>query len=69
MQKWEYAYVVVDSTSRRYYFNGVVQDFGKPLAVHDVLNELGLEGWELVSSALPHTEMEQTLLLFKRPRE
>lgn len=57
MQKWEYLFVIMDYSRekpqgwRPHYINGNEQkDWGKGLSYIDFSNQMGNEGWELVSS-------------------
>ncbi len=65
MQKWEY--LTLDSASNygttKFYVNGDMQPTLKNMALHDIINQLGGQGWELVGVA---AEKDARTYIFKR---
>ena len=69
MQKWEYAWVWIDTGAGTYGVNGVASNYGEVEGQYSVLNQLGNEGWELVTAELARGENTTSVFLFKRPVE
>ncbi len=67
MQKWEYAWVVVNTEKRYYRVNGTRYALGESQDYYQVLNEMGREGWELVAAELPAVGPARSTYVFKRP--
>lgn len=62
MQKWEYATIgLINSYGLQYKFNGEKQNHWKDHPLHDVLADLGDQGWELLS-------FDGSNYIFKRPK-
>ncbi len=77
MQKWEYLYVSEitydDTITSEYIVNGALDDRHKDKQVWALSNELGEEGWEMVSSFAnyrtpQHSPATLWTLVFKRPK-
>jgi hypothetical protein len=82
MQRWQYLYVVADSSKlfqlRVHYVNGSeVKNWEHGPRIHEYFNRWGGEGWELVSARdYDYLEDEgnrlvyrEALMIFKRPQE
>jgi len=78
MQKWEYMYVYEvtydDTITSEYIVNGALNEKHKDKQVWALSNELGAEGWEMVSSFAnyrtpQHSPAALWTLVFKRPKE
>ena len=69
MQKWEYAWVWIDTGNGTYGVNGVSSNYGEVEGQYSVLNKLGDEGWELVTAELARGENTISVFLFKRALE
>lgn len=67
MQKWEYAWVVINTEKRTYRINGARFDLGADNEYDFVLNDLGGKGWELVTAELPAPGPARSTFVFKRP--
>ncbi len=68
MQKWEYQFVVVSKTHAGFWRVSLVneQDIFPQPSLHDYSNQVGNDGWELISDNVSSTERE---MVFKRPRQ
>jgi hypothetical protein len=71
MQKWEYAFVVIDTFKRNYTVNGVVSalEYEGPVPYHFILNQMGLEGWEMVNASMGRGGPGPSVFNFKRALE
>ena len=69
MQKWEYAWVWIDTRAGTYGVNGVSLNYSEFEGQYSVLDKLGGEGWELVTAELARGENTISVFLFKRPVE
>ena len=67
MQKWEYAWVWIDTGAGTYGVNGVASNYSEVEGQYSVLNQLGNEGWELVTAELARGDNTISVFLFKRP--
>jgi hypothetical protein len=68
MRQWEYLHL--ETTEGRIYIAADERrDDWKELSLHQVLNMLGAEGWELVSVAYEQAIMLPAHLVFKRELE
>jgi len=61
MQKWQYLYLY--NSGKDYAINGVTYKYKLNENMFDIMDRLGLEGWELVTSPNAYTHT------FKRPVE
>ena len=77
MPKWEYLYVYEisydDTITSEYIVNGVLDDRHKDKQVWALSNELGEEGWEMISSFANYRTPQNSpatlwTLVFKRPK-
>lgn len=72
MQKWEYLFLstgVAGGILRPYYQNDEeLPNWKKGPPVHQYVQELGEQGWEMVSHAYPSCGSYPTMA-FKRPKE
>ena len=66
MQKWEYAYMLVEPS--KYTFDGVEHELDEKTTTRTLLNNMGLDGWEMVDSHLVGTPAT-VAFFFKRPLE
>ncbi len=67
MQKWEYAWVWIDTGVGTYGVNGVSSNYGELEGQYSVLNKLGGEGWELVTAEVAREGNAVSVFLFRRP--
>ena len=63
MTRWEYYYIRFDYHTGPFWINSAVSSSQPASNLFELLNQLGIEGWELVAS---HTESSTTGLIFKR---
>ena len=74
MQKWEYMFVVPEHERdylRPRYVNGQeLPNWKKGQTIYEYMNQLGEQGWELVSAPYTATTNTGTVprLIFKRPK-
>jgi hypothetical protein len=70
MERWEYAVVRVDNMENTYSVNGGMPStvmFDKPpFPFEVVLNNLGTEGWEMVTANLARGGPGVSVFIFKR---
>ena len=66
MQKWEYKWVVIPGSLRKM----KVSEQREKVQSLDYVNELGNQGWELVSveQSYPGSGISDYILFFKRPK-
>lgn len=64
MQKWEYQWIVIPGSLKK------IKVSGKKILAHDYVNDLGLQGWELVAveQSFPGSGISDYILFFKRPK-
>ena len=64
MQKWEYLWTVIPGSLKK------IKVSGQKIPVEDYLNELGMQGWELVAveQGFPGSGLSDYILFFKRPK-
>jgi hypothetical protein len=73
MQKWEYLFLSLTgsgkllsgvSTQTKFRANGQPFDLGRQVSVHEAVNALGEQGWEMIGQMLDGGEI---IFTFKRP--
>lgn len=64
MQRWEYLWVVIPNSL------GKMKVAGEKVHAFEYVNQLGDEGWELVSveQGFPGSGLSDYILFFKRPK-
>jgi len=64
MQKWEYYWTVIPGSLKK------IKVSGQKIPVEDYLNDLGMQGWELVAveQSFPGSGISDYILFFKRPK-
>ena len=78
LQKWEYLFVLCEDTKEAWrprYVNGQeLRDWKRGSSQHEFSNQMGEQGWELVSSDLVLTSnygqvgLNAIRMIFKRPK-
>jgi hypothetical protein len=72
MQKWEYLFIEASWEKRiirpRYHNNKEIPDWKSLPEIHEYLNQLGTEGWELVNTTFEEGNVNPRFA-FKRPME
>ncbi len=66
MQKWEYATLLIDTPKRIYSLNGKESLLDEKMSVHALWNQLGLQGWEMVTTDFARSGWGVSVSIFKR---